>query len=185
MDAPTLDCDPGSVPALIIPCYDPCSRARMVTSPSTGQHLLRIRLPRGMEFPSALHEHGYGTYITTLHLQYEQQVRELLGIPASFNQGCLLPVRRLRNGRSSSRRPAGPPKRSSVTTVGANGYARGMDRGGPGTGEPRDTFGRTVRRSTKAQGRSVGMLSAVRTATKNRMDPSHWRPLGVTVRANP
>ncbi|MDT5318932.1 MAG: hypothetical protein QOD88_1454, partial [Mycobacterium sp.] len=44
----------------------------------------------------------------TLHLHHEDAVRELLQIPESYAQGCLLPVARLRSGhpfRPAHRRP--------------------------------------------------------------------------------
>jgi nitroreductase len=55
-----------------------------------------------------LHTRGYGTCITTLHLHHAEAVGELLGIPDSYVQGCLLPVGRLRAGRTfapARRRP--------------------------------------------------------------------------------
>ncbi|MGH6717578.1 MAG: nitroreductase family protein, partial [Bradyrhizobium sp.] len=59
-------------------------------------------------FQLALHTRGYGTCVTTLHLHHEDAVRELLGIPETYVQGCLLPVGRLRVGhtfRPARRRP--------------------------------------------------------------------------------
>ena len=59
-------------------------------------------------FELALHTRGYGTCITTLHLHFEAEVRQLLGIPETYVQGCLLPVGRLRAGhtfRPAIRRP--------------------------------------------------------------------------------
>lgn len=35
---------------------------------------------------------GLGSAWTTLHLNYEKEVAELLGIPANIHQGVLLPV---------------------------------------------------------------------------------------------
>jgi nitroreductase len=64
--------------------------------------------PAGWNFALALHARGYGTCVTTLHLAYEHTVRELLGIPETYVQGCLLPVGRLRAGvtfRPATRRP--------------------------------------------------------------------------------
>jgi nitroreductase len=54
--------------------------------------------PAVWNFQLALHARGYGTCITTLHLHREEEVRELLGIPQTYVQGCLLPVGRLRAG---------------------------------------------------------------------------------------
>ncbi len=35
---------------------------------------------------------GFGTAWTTLHLAYEQQVAELLGLPGDVRQGALIPT---------------------------------------------------------------------------------------------
>jgi nitroreductase len=42
----------------------------------------------------ALRARGYGTTLTTLHLQYEAEAAEALGIPATVHQVALLPVAR-------------------------------------------------------------------------------------------
>ena len=59
-------------------------------------------------FQLALHAHGYGTCITTMHLMHRAEVGALLGIPSTYVQGCLLPVAKLRPGttfRPAPRRP--------------------------------------------------------------------------------
>jgi nitroreductase len=64
--------------------------------------------PAVWNFQLALHSRGYGSCVTTLHLAREQAVRDLLSIPDTFVQGCLLPVARLRANktfRPASRRP--------------------------------------------------------------------------------
>jgi nitroreductase len=106
------------VPVLVIPCYEP-------TMPrADGDESFYLATLYGSIFPAvwnfqlALHTRGYGTCITTLHLHHEQAVRELLGIPESFVQGCLLPVGRLRNG--STLAPA--PRREIDEVVGINGW---------------------------------------------------------------
>ncbi|HVQ49880.1 MAG TPA: nitroreductase family protein [Mycobacterium sp.] len=106
------------VPVLVIPCYEP-------TMPRTdGDESFYLATLYGSIFPAvwnfqlALHARGYGTCITTLHLHYEQAVRDLLGIPESFVQGCLLPVARLRVGRTFA--PA--PRRKIDEVVGINGW---------------------------------------------------------------
>lgn len=87
------------VPVHVIPCYEP-------SYPRTdGDESFYLATLYGSIFPAvwnfqlALHSRGYGTCITTMHLDHEQEVRELLGIPATFVQGCLLPVAKLRAGR--------------------------------------------------------------------------------------
>ena len=57
---------------------------RLSQSPRNG----RIRCAEGL----ALRARGLGTAWTTLHLQYEREIAELLGLPAGVRQGVLLPV---------------------------------------------------------------------------------------------
>ena len=103
---------------MVIPCYEP-------TMPRTdGDESFYLATLYGSVFPAvwnfqlALHARGYGTCITTLHLHHEQAVRDLLGIPESFVQGCLLPVGRLRAGHTFA--PA--PRRKIDEVVGINGW---------------------------------------------------------------
>jgi nitroreductase len=86
------------VPVFVIPCYEP-------SYPRTdGDESFYLATLYGSIFPAvwnfhlALHSRGYGTCITTMHLEHEREVGELLGIPATFVQGCLLPVAKLRTG---------------------------------------------------------------------------------------
>jgi len=98
----------AKVPALVIPCYQPYL-PRIEGDESFHQATLYGSIfPAVWNFQLALHTHGYGTCITTLHLHRDDEVRQLLGIPQSFVQGCLLPVGRLRAGhvfRPAPRRP--------------------------------------------------------------------------------
>lgn len=96
------------VPLLVIPCYEPYL-PRIAGDESF--HLATLYgsiFPPVWNFQLALHTRGYGTCITTLHLQHEEEIRKLLGIPQSYVQGCLLPVGRLQADRTF--RPA--PRRS-------------------------------------------------------------------------
>jgi nitroreductase len=108
----------AKVPALVIPCYE------STTPRGEGDESFYLATLYGSIFPAvwnfalALHSRGYGTCITTLHLHYERQVRELLGIPESFTQGCLLPVGRLRSGF----RFTAAPRRDIDEVVGVNGW---------------------------------------------------------------
>jgi nitroreductase len=80
--------------------------------------------PPVWNFALALRVRGYGTCVTTLHLHREKAVRDLLAIPESYVQGCLLPVGRLRPGwgtRPASRRPLNE-------VVAMNGFALGAER---------------------------------------------------------
>jgi nitroreductase len=98
----------AKVPLLVIPCYEPYL-PRIDGDESFHQATLYGSIfPAVWNFQLALHTRGYGTCITTLHLHRETEVRRLLGIPESYTQGCLLPVGRLRAGRTFSparRRP--------------------------------------------------------------------------------
>jgi nitroreductase len=49
-------------------------------------------LPAAWSFQLALRARGLGSAWTTLHLAYEREVAELLGIPADVRQGVLFPV---------------------------------------------------------------------------------------------
>ncbi len=49
-------------------------------------------LPAAWSLMLALRAHGLGSAWTTLHLRYEEEVAELLEIPAHFTQAVLLPV---------------------------------------------------------------------------------------------
>jgi nitroreductase len=93
------------VPVLVIPCYEP-------SYPRTdGDESFYLATLYGSIFPAvwnfqlALHSRGYGTCITTMHLEHEREVGELLGIPATFVQGCLLPVAKLRAGHTFAPTP--------------------------------------------------------------------------------
>src|SRR5579875_1351279 len=96
------------VPLLVIPCYEP------YLPRIDGDESFHLATMYGSIFPAvwnfqlALHTRGYGTCVTTLHLHHEGALRELLGIPETYVQGCLLPVGRLRKGltfRPAGRRP--------------------------------------------------------------------------------
>jgi nitroreductase len=98
----------AKVPLLVIPCYEP------YLPRIDGDESFHLATLYGSIFPAvwnfqlALHTRGYGTCVTTLHLHREDDVRQLLGIPKSYVQGCLLPVGRLRAGhtfRPAIRRP--------------------------------------------------------------------------------
>lgn len=107
------------VPLLIIPCYQPYL-GRIDGDESFHQATLYGSIfPAVWNFQLALHTRGYGTCVTTLHLHHEAEVRQLLGIPDTFVQGCLLPVGRLRAGHTF--RPA--PRRGLDEVVAHDGWA--------------------------------------------------------------
>ncbi|MGD9527883.1 nitroreductase family protein [Pseudonocardia sp.] len=49
-------------------------------------------LPAAWSLALALRARGLGTTWTTLHLRYEREAAEILGVPAGVRQGVLLPV---------------------------------------------------------------------------------------------
>lgn len=108
----------AKVPLLIIPCYQPYL-PRVDGDESFYQATLYGSIfPAVWSFQLALHARGYGTCITTLHLHHEDAVRELLEIPETYRQGCLLPVGRLRAGHTF--RPA--PRRPLHEVVAVDGW---------------------------------------------------------------
>lgn len=79
----------GEVPVMIIPCIN----GRVENSGVLAQaSLYGSILPAAWSLMLALRARGLGTAWTTLHLRYEQEVAELLGIPAGVTQTALLPV---------------------------------------------------------------------------------------------
>lgn len=76
------------VPVLLIPC--------IIGVPGrqgwNGAALFGSIIPAMWNFNLALRSRGLGTCFTTLHLQKEDEVRQLLGIPDNVTQAGLLPV---------------------------------------------------------------------------------------------
>jgi nitroreductase len=108
----------AEVPALVIPCYESSYPRQEGDESFYLATLYGSIFPAVWNFQLALHTRGYGTCITTLHLHREREVRDLLGIPDSYVQGCLLPVGRLRSGFAFT--PA--PRRPIDEVVGLNGW---------------------------------------------------------------
>jgi nitroreductase len=78
------------VPALVIPCVigrpqDPADHCSMASTYGSI-------LPAVWSFQLALRSRGLGSAWTTLHLMWEQEVAEILGIPEEVMQVALLPV---------------------------------------------------------------------------------------------
>ena len=97
----------GEVPVLVIPCV--LDRPPEANSGEASAGFWGGILPAVWSFQLALRSRGLGSAWTTLHLNYEKEVGELLGIPSTVTQAALLPVAYY-TGRTSSRRPAGPSK---------------------------------------------------------------------------
>lgn len=97
----------ADVPLLVLPCYQPY----IPRNPDNEEFALATLY--GSVFPAvwnlqlALRARGYGSCITTLHLNRAAEVAKLLDIPDTYVQGCLLPVGRLRSTelRPAPRRP--------------------------------------------------------------------------------
>jgi nitroreductase len=76
-------------PVLVIPCIEGrVENAGALAQASTYGSIL----PAVWSFMLALRARGLGAAWTTLHLMYEQEASELLGVPATVTQAALLPV---------------------------------------------------------------------------------------------
>jgi nitroreductase len=77
------------VPVMVIPCIE----HRVEEAGLMAQAgLYGSILPAVWSLMLALRSRGLGTAWTTLHLRYEAEIAELLGIPATITQAALLPV---------------------------------------------------------------------------------------------
>ncbi|MEP1472330.1 MAG: nitroreductase family protein [Halieaceae bacterium] len=81
----------AKVPAMLIPC---CSgRADMPGLPhSAVASMYGSIIPAAWSFMLAARERGIGTCWTTLHLNHEQEIAKLLGIPEDVSQVALIPI---------------------------------------------------------------------------------------------
>src|SRR5215212_4248356 len=77
------------VPVLVLFCYE--GRVEQA-SPATQAGLYGSILPAAWSFMLALRARGLGSAWTTLHLRYEQEAAQLLGLPPTLTQAALLPV---------------------------------------------------------------------------------------------
>ncbi|HEY0812023.1 MAG TPA: nitroreductase family protein [Pseudonocardia sp.] len=78
----------GDVPVHVIACIT--AAADLPASNQAG--LWGSLLPAAWSYQLAARARGLGTAWTTLHLTYEKQIAELLGIPENVRQGVLLPT---------------------------------------------------------------------------------------------
>lgn len=76
------------VPVLVIPCLH-VGRASL---DGNQAGLWGSLLPAAWSYMLAARSRGLGTAWTTLHLQYEQEAAEILGLPDSIRQGALIPT---------------------------------------------------------------------------------------------
>ena len=79
------------VPAMLIPCFagrmDTPEALHYVAAATYGS-----TLPAVWSFMLAARERGIGSCWTTLHLNYEQEIAQLLGIPEGYSQAALIPL---------------------------------------------------------------------------------------------
>ncbi|MEO3827438.1 nitroreductase family protein [Actinomadura sp. B10D3] len=79
----------GDVPVLVIPCL----RLHGGKLPDGNQAgLWGSLLPAAWNYCLAARARGLGTAWTSLHLAYEREVAELLGLPEDVRQGALVPT---------------------------------------------------------------------------------------------
>ncbi len=79
----------GQVPVLVIPCIN--GRVEKADQMMQAGFYGSI-LPAAWSFMLALRARGLGASWTTLHLRYEKEIGELLGIPSHVTQAALLPI---------------------------------------------------------------------------------------------
>jgi nitroreductase len=77
----------GQVPVLVIPCLEV---RKLPAGNQAG--LWGSILPSAWSYMLAARARGLGTAWTTLHLTYEQEVSELLGLPEEIRQTVLIPT---------------------------------------------------------------------------------------------
>ncbi len=77
----------GQVPVLVIGAIRAAAEL-----PENQAGLWGSLFPAAWSFALALRARGLGSTWTTLHLPYEREVAELLGVPADVRQGVLFPV---------------------------------------------------------------------------------------------
>jgi nitroreductase len=80
----------AEVPILVIPCV--LDRPPSDASSEEQAGFWGGILPAVWSFQLALRSRGVGSAWTTLHLNYQQEVGELLGVPDTVTQAALLPV---------------------------------------------------------------------------------------------
>jgi nitroreductase len=78
------------VPVFVIPCL----LGRLPSTPSNeeGAGFYGSIIPAVWNLQLALRSRGLGSVFTTLHLAYEREAGELLGIPETVTQAALIPV---------------------------------------------------------------------------------------------
>ena len=80
----------GDVPVLVIPAIRVGGSGRLPSGNQAG--LWGSVLPAAWSYMLAARARGLGTAWTTLHLRYEREIGELLGLPANVYQAALIPT---------------------------------------------------------------------------------------------
>jgi nitroreductase len=99
----------AEVPVHVIPCLQRRIDGR---DPLVAASAWASIIPAGWSFLLALRSRGLGSVWTTMHLAKEQEVGELLGIPAAVTQAALFPVAYTIG---SDFRPAARPPAETIT----------------------------------------------------------------------
>jgi nitroreductase len=105
----------GEVPVLVFPCYDlsaATERYGRVLSPERAPTAMRSDqyasiYPAVWSFQLALRSRGLGSVLTTAHQLEQPAMAEILDIPTTWDQTCLIPVAHVTGGdfTPSPRRP--------------------------------------------------------------------------------
>lgn len=90
----------GQVPVLVFPCYDleaAATRYGAVLSPDRAPTAMRSDqyasiYPAVWSFQLALRSRGLGSVMTTAHQEDQPAMAEILDIPTTWDQTCLIPV---------------------------------------------------------------------------------------------
>jgi nitroreductase len=90
----------GEVPVLVFPCYDLAAAAERygtLISPDRAPSAMRSDqyasiYPAVWSFQLALRSRGLGSVLTTAHQEDQAAMAEILGIPTTWDQTCLIPV---------------------------------------------------------------------------------------------
>ena len=80
----------GEVPVHVIPCLQVGHGGQLSDDNQAG--LWGSLLPAAWSYMLAARARGLGTAWTTLHLAYEREVAQLLGLPDDVRQGVLIPT---------------------------------------------------------------------------------------------
>jgi len=95
----------GEAPVLVIPCFE--FRVEPSTHLAWTARMFASVYPAVWSFQLALRSRGLGSTLTTAHLLDDSRIQQLLEIPDTYTQTCLLPVAYTRGDdfRPAPRRP--------------------------------------------------------------------------------